>query len=845
METLVFAAGFAIVAVASKQIGQNLVKTGLPMISGFLFTGIIAGPHILGLISKEACLNLQFVDEFSLGYIAFAAGGELYLKELRNRLKAIAWVTVCLVGTTFTLTSITMFLLAGFIPFMQSMPVAARVGVSILAGTIMATRSPSSAIAVVNELRAKGSFTQTVLGVTIIMDVVVIVFFAVNTSIADALFFGLGFRFNVVFLLVLEIAASIVFGYLIFKLLVLILRLPFRRSVKAALILTTGYLVFFTTLAIRRIAHDNFGVEIFFKPLLICMIAGFLVSNRSSLKTEFSKILLDVGPLIYVAFFTLTGASLSLDVFMLTWPIALVLFFTRGGAVFAGSFLGGTLAKNPMKNNLISGMAFITQAGVGLGLAKAVVVEFPEWGNSFATIIISVIILNEVVGPIAFKSAIKLMKEDRPRGVGKVFQGIRKAVVFGTDNQAVALVLSLASKGWLVKILVPAAAGARINTSLDQNPGVEVCEFSHLTVAELEQNNCQDASTIVAMLSDGENYNVCEIAYEHFGTQTLIARLSDRNSFERFKLLDVLIVDPSTAIVTLLDHFVQSPGTASLFMGTDTDLKIADLIFRNPDLSGLALRDFRLPFDAIIMSVRRRGVLFIPHGYTRLESGDLVTVVGSVKSIEEVGLRFDVNQKQALVKMVERTAPSQLTRNPVKAEIKKIMAQEPSSQRDRFDLAVEKSLVLDIKEPMDRDGFFEEAAGVMSPILDIPAGRLKQMLIDREEEMTTVLAPGLAVPHIIIEGRDRFSILIARSRRGIEFSKDQTLVNAVFVLVGSKDQRDFHLRALSAFAQIVMDPRFERKWMRAKNRKALKKVIMNADRKREGRQLNAGKDQSS
>jgi mannitol/fructose-specific phosphotransferase system IIA component (Ntr-type) len=247
----------------------------------------------------------------------------------------------------------------------------------------------------------------------------------------------------------------------------------------------------------------------------------------------------------------------------------------------------------------------------------------------------------------------------------------------------------------------------------------------------------------------------------------------------------------------------------------------------------MALRDFRLPFDAIIMSVRRRGVLFIPHGYTRLESGDLVTVVGSVKSLEEVALRFDVNQKEALVKMVERRTPMQLTSNPVKAEIKKIIAREPSPQKDRFDLAVEKSLVIDIKEFMDRDDFFGEAAGLMSPLLDLSARTLKQMLIDREQEVTTVLAPGLAVPHVIIEGRDKFSILIARSRQGIEFSKSQPLVHAAFVLVGSKDQRDFHLRALSAIAQIVMDPRFERKWMRAKSINALKRVIINADRKRD------------
>ena len=67
------------------------------------------------------------------------------------------------------------------------MPVTHQIAISIPAGAILVARSPSSAIAVVNELRAKGPFTKTVLGVTVIMDVVVIALFSVNSSVADAL----------------------------------------------------------------------------------------------------------------------------------------------------------------------------------------------------------------------------------------------------------------------------------------------------------------------------------------------------------------------------------------------------------------------------------------------------------------------------------------------------------------------------------------------------------------------------------------------------------------------------------------------------------------------------------
>ena len=50
--------------------------------------------------------------------------------------------------------------------------------VAMVAGTIMVARSPSSAIAIVQELRAKGPFTDLTIGVTVVMDLVVIVLFS-------------------------------------------------------------------------------------------------------------------------------------------------------------------------------------------------------------------------------------------------------------------------------------------------------------------------------------------------------------------------------------------------------------------------------------------------------------------------------------------------------------------------------------------------------------------------------------------------------------------------------------------------------------------------------------------
>ena len=86
---------------------------------------------------------------------------------------------------------------------------------------------------------------------------------------------------------------------------------------------------------------------------------------------------------------------------------------------------------------------------------------------------------------------------------------------------------------------------------------------------------------------------------------------------------------------------------------------------------------------------------------------------------------------------------------------------------------------------------------------------------------------------IIIEGDHIFDILIVRCRKGIMFSEKTPKVHTVFVLVGTRDERNFHLRALAAIAQVAQDPLFEKKWLSAKNEQALRDIILLSKRMRE------------
>ena len=121
MDTLLICLAFVLIALSSKQIGRYFALAQLPLISGFLLTGVLAGPFVLNFISAEAVRKLHFIDQLSLAFIAFAAGSELYIEELKKRYISISWVTLCIVAGTFPLGCAAVYLLADYIPFMQEM----------------------------------------------------------------------------------------------------------------------------------------------------------------------------------------------------------------------------------------------------------------------------------------------------------------------------------------------------------------------------------------------------------------------------------------------------------------------------------------------------------------------------------------------------------------------------------------------------------------------------------------------------------------------------------------------------------------------------------------------------
>jgi Trk K+ transport system NAD-binding subunit len=175
---------------------------------------------------------------------------------------------------------------------------------------------------------------------------------------------------------------------------------------------------------------------------------------------------------------------------------------------------------------------------------------------------------------------------------------------------------------------------------LDQTD-VNVQLVTNWDLETLRKLDLSRADSVVTLLTDEENYQLCEMIYEHFGTKTVVVQLNNRENAVRFHELGALIVEPQTAVVSLLEHFVRSPVGASLLLGMEDGQGVIDIEVRNPDIHGLTLRELRLPLDVLVLSVSRGNRTIISHGYTRLRLGDKVTMVGSADKLDEVILRFD------------------------------------------------------------------------------------------------------------------------------------------------------------------------------------------------------------
>ena len=192
------------------------------------------------------------------------------------------------------------------------------------------------------------------------------------------------------------------------------------------------------------------------------------------------------------------------------------------------------------------------------------------------------------------------------------------------------------------------------------------------------------------------------------------------------------------------------------------------------------------------------------------------------------------DRESALVYMVRSAVSKDIYRSGLEEELKTIALQRDDVTQDRFDRLVRKCEILDLPGSVTAGEAFAQAAALLAPRLGMQADQLLERFEQREKQSSTVIQPGLAIPHVIIDGQGLFDVLPVRCKGGIVFPGQASPVQTAFILVGSPDERNYHLKALMAVAQIVQEPDFVARWLQAPKTEHLRDILLLSSRTRDG-----------
>jgi APA family basic amino acid/polyamine antiporter len=313
---------------------------------------------------------------------------------------------------------------------------------------------------------------------------------------------------------------------------------------------------------------------------------------------------------------------------------------------------------------------------------------------------------------------------------------------------------------------------------------------------------------------------------------TFFARVS-----KRFKTPDVAIILTSgfmvTAIIFLdVEMLAKTASTLLIILYILTNISV--IVMRESKVQSYRPK-FKSPLYPYIhiVAIIAYAALIVDMGFVPL----FITVTFFALSAAWFVLYASrrVSRASAVMHLVERVTDRQLKTVTLENELRDILLERDEIIEDRFDKLIKECEILDIKGRISAEEIFRKISAILAERLSSDEYVLFEKFLHREAEGGTIIQPGLAVPHIIVEGRKKFDILLIRAVDGIDFPHADDPVKIMFVLAGSEDERNYHLRALMAIAQIAQQKDFESRWLSARDTQAIRNLLLLSARKRDER----------
>ena len=402
-------------------------------------------------------------------------------------------------------------------------------------------------------------------------------------------------------------------------------------------------------------------------------------------------------------------------------------------------------------------------------------------------------------------------KKNLPLGMFAAFIVVNLLYLF-----VVFITVGIVEPGQLAGSLMPISLGGQI--AMGKLGGILVSIAAFLAFATTANAGILSSSrTPMAMSADGLLPEFLARSSKRFHTPYLSLAVTCG-----FMLIVILMLS--------IENLVKTASTIMILMFIL--MNAAVVIMRHSGIQGYR-PTFKMPFNPVMPIITIVIYLFLifEMGYVPLAMTGSFAIMAMIWYLAYVQRRID--RQSAVVYLVKSIVSRHIERSGLEEELKHIALERDQITPDRFDNLIKKCEILDTKEALTAQEFFNKAAETLSGSVGIKKEKLYELFIQRERESTTVIKPGLAIPHIVIEGQNVFEILPVRCHGGIRFSELNEPVKTAFVLIGSADERNYHLRALMSIAYVVSEDDFEHRWFAAKNVEQLRDIILLSERKRE------------
>lgn len=133
----------------------------------------------------------------------------------------------------------------------------------------------------------------------------------------------------------------------------------------------------------------------------------------------------------------------------------------------------------------------------------------------------------------------------------------------------------------------------------------------------------------------------------------------------------------------------------------------------------------------------------------------------------------------------------------------------------------------------DRDGVIAELISALDKAGRLGRGRCEEIIkamIERENEASTGLGKGVAVPHVKHPAVKDVVAAIGRSSAGIDFSAlDKQPVYSVVLLVSPVENPDRHLQAMESIFKHLQQEKFRKFLRQSQTAQDIKELIEEAD----------------